>query len=275
MKPIYIVLIVIGSLLLLGLVLYLFATKPRRKRKEAKKFLGVKYAHRGLHREGAEENSMTAFKNAVENGYGIELDVRFSKDGELVVFHDATLKRVCGVDKRVVDLTVSELKEIKLGSTEDTVPTFKEVLELVDGRVPLLVEIKQDMGEGDVATAACRMLKEYKGDYMIESFNPLAIKTVKKELPHVVRGILSDNYMRKESMRKPLYRLLKNLMLNFLCRPDFVAFNHWELEHACTVRLVKKLYNPPLFAWTVRSAEEEKSCYDKGFDGVIFENYLA
>ena len=97
MNPIYIILIVIGSLLLLGLVLYLFAIKPRRKRKEAKKFLGVKYAHRGLHREGAEENSMTAFKNAVENGYGIELDVRFSKDGELVVFHDATLKRVCGV----------------------------------------------------------------------------------------------------------------------------------------------------------------------------------
>ena len=275
MNPIFIILISAGAFFVLGLFVYLFAVKPRGKRKETKKFFGVKYAHRGLHMEGVEENSMTAFKNAVEKGYGIELDVRFSKDGELVVFHDATLKRVCGVDKRVVDLTLSELKEINFGSTEETIPTFKEVLELVDGTVPLLVEIKQDMGEGDVATAACRMLKEYKGDYMIESFNPLAIMTVKKELPHIVRGILSDNYMRNKSMRKPLYILLKNLMFNFLCRPDFVAFNHCELERSFTVRLVKKLYDPPLFAWTVRSEEEEKRCYDKGFDGVIFEDYLA
>jgi hypothetical protein len=137
------------------------------------------------------------------------------------------------------------------------------------------VEIKQDMGEGDVATSACRMLKEYEGDYMIESFNPLAIRTVKRELPHIVRGILSDNYTRDKAMRKPLYRLLKNLLFNFLCRPDFVAFNHRELAHSFTVRLVKKLYCPPLFAWTVRSEEEEKRCYDKGFDGVIFEDYLA
>ena len=274
MDFVIIALSVILGIAVLSALLWLYMIFPGGKRQKMQRFVGVHYAHRGLHDESKAENSMSAFRAAKENGYGIELDVRLSKDGELVVFHDATLKRVCGLDQRVVDLTLSELKKIKLGTTEDTVPTLKEVLELVDGRVPLLVEIKQDMGEGDVATSACRMLKEYEGDYMIESFNPLAIRTVKKELPHIVRGILSDNYTRDKAMRKPLYRLLKNLLFNFLCRPDFVAFNHREFAHSFTVRLVKKLYHPPLFAWTVRSEEEEKRCYDNGFDGVIFENYL-
>ena len=275
MNPVYIVLIVVGALLLLVASLYLFAIKPRRKRKEMDKFKGWRYAHRGLHNEKASENSMTAFENAIKKGYGIEIDVRFSKDGELVVFHDETLKRVCGIDKRVVDLTVAELKEIKLGNTEDTIPTFKEFLEFVDGRAPLLIEIKQDQGEGNVAFGACQVLKEYKGDYMLQSFNPLAIKTVKRELPCAVRGILSDNYMRDEKRRGMLYRLLKNLMFNFLCRPDFIAFNHEEIQNSFTVRLVKRLFKPTLFAWTVRSADDEKSAYNKGFDVIIFENFEA
>jgi glycerophosphoryl diester phosphodiesterase len=275
MNPVYIVLIVVGALLLLAASLYLFAIKPRRKRKEMDKFRTWRYAHRGLHNDQGAENSMTAFENAIKKGYGIEIDVRYSKDGELVVFHDETLKRVCGIDKRVVDLTVSELKEIRLGNTEDTIPTFKEFLEFIDGRVPLLIEIKQDQGEGNVAFGACQMLKGYKGDYMLQSFNPLAIKTVKRELPHAVRGILSDNYMRDEKRRGMLYKLLKNLMFNFLCRPDFIAFNHEEIQNSFTVRFVKKLFNPTLFAWTVRSADDEKSAYNKGFDVIIFENFEA
>ena len=119
MAPVYIVLIVLGALLLLHLALYLFAIKPRFNKKAVKPYLEYKYAHRGYHGEGAEENSETAFKRAIEKGYGIEIDVRFSSDGELMVFHDETLKRVCGIDKRVVDLTCAELKEIKLGKTEE------------------------------------------------------------------------------------------------------------------------------------------------------------
>ena len=275
MNPIYIVLIVIGALLLLATALYLFAIKPRRKRKEMDKFKGYRFAHRGFHGEGAEENSLTAFENAIKKGYGIEIDVRFSKDGELMVFHDETLKRVCGIDKRVVDMTADELRMIKLGNTEDTIPTFKELLEFIDGRAPLLIEIKQDQGEGNVALATCQALKDYKGEYLLQSFNPLAIKTARKELPSAVRGILSDNYMRDPSRRGILYRLLKNLMLNFLCRPDFISFNHEEIGNSFTARLVKKLYKPTFFAWTVRSAEAEKSAYEKGFDVIIFENYEA
>ena len=275
MEPIFIVLIALGGAILALITLYLFAIKTRNGNKDMEKYIDFKYAHRGLHGEGAEENSLTAYERAIEKGYGIEIDIRFSRDGELVVFHDDTLKRVCGVDKRVSDLTVAELKELKLGNTEDTIPTFSELLKIIDGRVPLLIEIKQDMGEGNVAAAAVPLLKEYKGDFLIQSFNPMAVAVFKKEMPHVVRGILSDNYFRSKDRRKPIYFFLKNLMLNFLCRPDFVSFNHHEWKKSFTLRFVKSFYGSTLFAWTLRSEEEERAAKERGFKGMIFENYLS
>ena len=273
MNPIYIVLIALGGFMALLFILYLFAIKTRVGNKDVDRLIAYKYAHRGFHGDGAEENSMTAYERAIEHGYGIEIDVRFSKEGELVVFHDETLTRVCGIDKRVADLTVAELKKLKLGNTEDTIPTFAELLEYVDGRVPLLIEIKQDMGEGDVASAAAEMLKDYKGDYLIQSFNPKAVAVFKKKLPNAVRGILSDNFFRDEERRKPVYFFLKNLMLNFLCRPDFVSFNYEEWNRAFTLRFVKRVFRAPLFAWTIRSRYGEKKAESLGFKGMIFENY--
>ena len=164
MNPGYIALISLGSLLALAFLIYLFAVKTRNGNGDMKKFLNYKYAHRGFHGEGAEENSFTAYERAIERGYGIEIDIRFSKEEELVVFHDATLERVCGVDKKVSDLTVAELKELRLGDTEDKIPTFSELLRFIDGRVPLLIEIKQDVGEGNVAAAAVKALKDYPLD---------------------------------------------------------------------------------------------------------------
>ena len=275
MEPIYIVLIATGSVFLLLFLLYLFAIMPSFNKKAVKPFLEYKYAHRGLHTSDAEENSLTAFERAIKKGYGIEIDVRFSRDGELMVFHDATLSRVCGIDKRVVDLTAEELKKIKLGKTEDTIPTLREVLDLVCGRVPLLIEIKQEQGEGNVALATAEALKAYTGAFLIQSFNPLAVATFKKQMPKVVRGILSDNYFRDKSRRKPLYFFLKNLLLNFLCRPDFISFNHLEYKKSFTLRFVRRVFKPVLFAWTVRSSEEGKNASAKGFGGIIFENYEA
>ena len=273
MHPVYIVLIALGGTGLLLLCLYLFAIKTRNGNKDMEKFLNYKYAHRGFHGEGAEENSFSAYERAIERGYGIEIDIRFSKDGSLVVFHDETLKRVCGVDKRVSDLTVSELKELRLGNTADTIPTLAELLSFIDGRAPLLIEIKQDVGEGNVAEAAVEALKSYKGDFLIQSFNPKAVAVFRKKMPHTVRGILSDNFFRDKSRRKPLYFLLKNLLLNFICRPDFVSFNHSEWKRSFTLRFARRVYGSTIFAWTLRSAEEEKNAKALGFSGLIFENY--
>ncbi|MBR5139795.1 MAG: glycerophosphodiester phosphodiesterase, partial [Clostridia bacterium] len=136
-----------------------------------KKYTAFKYAHRGLHKDGVAENSMTAFRLAVEGGFAIELDIRLSKDERLVVFHDATLDRVTGVSGKVSDYTYDELAKMKLLGTEDSIPLFSDVLSLVDGRVPLLVELKEEAGSLLVTERALELLESYKGEFIIESFN--------------------------------------------------------------------------------------------------------
>ena len=201
-------------------LLYLFLVAPK-KTKDMEKYKKVMYAHRGLHNEERAENSMSAFRAAVEAGYGIELDIRLSKDGELVVFHDDTLDRVCGREGKVIDFTADELAEFKLSGTDDGIPRFADVLAFVDGKIPLLVEIKEDAGNSAVSEAACKMLADYKGDFIFESFNPLSMRTVKKGLPSISRGILSHRYYEYEQYKKPLYFLLQSLLLNFLCQLVF------------------------------------------------------
>jgi glycerophosphoryl diester phosphodiesterase len=231
------------------------------------------YAHRGLHNAERAENSMSAFKAAVEGGYGIELDIRLSRDGEMVVFHDDTLDRVCGREGRVIDFTADELATFKLSGTNDGIPRFSDVLALVDGKVPLLVEIKEDPGVSAVSEATCKMLKGYKGAYIVESFNPLSLRTVKKNMPEVSRGILSHRYYEYEPYRKPLYFLLQSLLLNFLCRPAFIAYDHRHAK-AFGLRFARGFFRVPTLAWTVKSAEDEAEARKNGFDGIIFEGYL-
>ena len=259
------------SLVILFLI-YLFLIAPKNK-KEMKKFKSRLYAHRGLHNEERAENSMSAFKAAVDAGYGIELDIRLSKDGKLVVFHDDTLDRVCGREGKVIDFTAEELADFKLNGTNDGVPLFSNVLSLVDGKVPLLVEIKENPGDSAVSKAACEMLKEYKGDFIVESFNPLSLKTVKENMPEITRGLLSHRYYEYEQYKKPLYFALQALLLNFLCRPAFIAYDHRHAK-AFGLRFIRGFFDVPTLAWTVRSAEEEAIARKNGFDGIIFENYI-
>ena len=253
-------------------LIYLFLIAPKNK-KEMNKFKTVYYAHRGLHNEERAENSMSAFRAAVDGGFGIELDIRLSKDGKLVVFHDDTLDRVCGREGQVIDFTADELATFKLSGTDDGIPLFSDVLALVDGKVPLLVEIKENAGDSTVSHAACEMLKGYKGEFIIESFNPMSLKVVKEQYPEIPRGILSHRYFEYEKSRKPLFFLLQSLLLNFLCRPAFIAYDHRH-ANAFGLRFVRAFFKVPTIAWTVRSAEEEKVARKNGFDGIIFENYL-
>lgn len=253
-------------------LLYVFLVAPK-KHKRMKDFKTKMYAHRGLHNEDRAENSMSAFRAAVEGGYGIELDVRLSKDGKLVVFHDDTLDRVCGREGKVIDFTAEELSKIKLSGTEDGIPLFSDVLKLVDGKAPLLVEIKELAGDDTVSAATCEILRDYTGDYIIESFNPLSLNKVKKLLPEIPRGILSHKYYEYKEFKKPLYYLLQLLLLNFLCRPAFIAFDHHHAD-AMSLRFCRWFFDVPTLAWTVRSEEEEKVARSNGFDGIIFEGYI-
>jgi len=264
--------IAIPIVLVVLIAAYLFMVAPKN-RKEMKDFKSVLYAHRGLHDDVLAENSMSAFKAAVDGGFGIELDIRLSKDGKLVVFHDDTLDRVCGREGKVIDFTADELATFSLSGTADGVPLFSDVLELVDGRVPLLVEIKENAGDSSVSLAACEMLKGYKGPFIVESFNPLSLKTVKKNLPEVSRGILSHRYFENEKSRTLLFFLLQSLMLNFVCRPAFIAYDHRHAG-AFGLRFVRRFFGTPTLAWTVRSQEDENLARKNGFDGIIFEGYI-
>ena len=238
------------------------------------KYRGARFAHRGLHSEGVAENSMSAFVAARDAGFGIELDVRLSSDGELVVFHDDTLDRVAGVSGRVDEFTADQLAQMKLSGTEDGVPRFSEVLAAIDGRVPLLVEIKEDAGNGKVSEKTAEMLAGYSGEYIIESFNPLSLGNVKKLLPAADRGILSMNYQResREKYGAPLYYALRFMLTNRICSPSFVAYKHTDSDSISLK--ATRLMGAVSFAWTVRSPEEEAQALKNGFDGVIFENYL-
>lgn len=279
MHPLLIIAIILGAVILLFLlviVALLFATMPGRRKLDFEKYLGHKFAHRGLHNETRAENSLSAFRAAKEAGYGIELDVRLSKDGELVVFHDPDLMRVCGVEGKVIDYTADELKNMNLRSTGEGIPRFSEVLELIDGRVPLLIEIKMEPGESGVAEKLAEVTTGYYGDYIVESFNPLALRRFAELKPEVPRGILSMAYHKDERFGgKFLYTvLLENLMLNFLMRPDFIAYEKGNANNFW-LRLIRRNFSTPLFAWTIRDEEEEAHAISDGFDTVIFEGYLA
>lgn len=269
-----IALIVISSLLLLLAILYLIAIAPAR-RPLGEPFVSTKYAHRGLHDKELAENSLAAFSAAVERGFGIELDVRLTKDERLVVFHDDTLTRMCGVDARVDEKTYDELLEYDLLDSGAKIPTFREVMELVGGKVPLLIEIKEDAGNKRVSEKLAEELAGYNGPYIIESFNPLSLGVIKKLMPGVARGFLSQRFLKSENKayHKPLYFILQNLLLNRIASPAFIAYDIHG-RRSISLRIARKLLGAVTVAWTVRSAEEEAIAKKAGFKTVIFENYI-
>lgn len=266
--------IIITAALLLAAV-YLFLIAPRMIGKpDVSALRGVHYAHRGLHdnKSDAPENSMKAFQKAVDAGYGIELDVQLSKDEIPVVFHDETLNRMCGVDGKVWQYTLEELQKMKLADSDETIPTFEAVLKTVGGKVPLIVEYKLDVPSTKVCDIADPMLKNYRGTYCIESFHPFAVRWYKLHRPEVIRGQLSEDFMKVEKYKgKPLYWILSNLMLNFLGRPDFIAYNHKDCKNVSR-RLCTKLGALPV-AYTIKSQEQYENVKNE-FDLFIFDSFI-
>ena len=224
MHPLFFVLLPVLALLLL----WLFLIAPRAQKKRMKPFLRP-YAHRGLWGADVPENSLTAFRLAVEAGFGIELDVQLSADGTVMVFHDYTLTRMCGVDKNVAEMTAVELGACRLQDSEEKIPTLAEVLSVVDGRVPLLVELKGESGDTALCPAVCAVMATYKGEWCVESFNPLLLRWFKKHEKCVLRGLLSTDLIKEKKSGSVLRNFaLSALWLTFLCRP---AFHAWDKKY--------------------------------------------
>ena len=274
MELLIIALICLGCVLIL-VFLYLMMIMPRMTgRPDAAPFRNWLYAHRGLHDNASDapENSMRAFRKAVEAGFGIEMDVQMTKDGVPVVFHDYTLKRVCGVEGKVCQRTYEELQQLSLCESDQKIPRFKDVLQLVDGRVPLIVELKIEATDTSVCPAADKLLSEYKGMYCIESFNPLGVLWYRRNRRHVVRGQLADAFHKEGEYWGPLYFLLQNLLFNWLGKPDFIAYNH-KYPRMLSRSLCRGLYHSTAAAWTIKSQEELDEA-EKHFDIYIFDSFL-
>jgi len=252
---------------------YLFLIAPRLiNRPDMSKLHGAHYAHRGLHdnETDAPENSMKAFKQAVDAGYGIELDVQMTADGQVVVTHDFNLKRICGVEKQVNELTYAELQQYPILKSDERIPLFTDFLKLVDGKVPLVVELKCRNGKDPIAAEADKILREYKGVYCIESFDPRVLLWYKKNHPEVVRGQLSGNLNKENKAKgamKLVYWALTHLLLNVATRPDFIAY---DIHYNEPARRLCRLMGAPNVAWTVRTREEYEKA-KKSYDLFIFE----
>jgi glycerophosphoryl diester phosphodiesterase len=245
-----------------------------RRNPESRKLDGWLYAHRGFHdnKSDAPENTLKAFQLAVENNYGIELDVQLTKDKVPVVHHDYHLRRSCGVDKKVAELTYEELKNYNLFESKERIPTFQEVLNCVDGKVPLIVELKIPLMAERLCQAVSSALKDYKGIYCIESFNPFGLIWYKKHVPEVVRGQLSTDFVKEKiEGNKIQYFILKHLLMNFLTKPDFIAYQH-VYKKDLSFYLCRKLYRVKTFAWTIKT-QEDLDHNKKYYELFIFDSF--
>lgn len=219
--------------------------------------INKRYAHRGFHQKPEiPENSIPAFKRAIERHWGAELDVHLLKDGTLAVFHDSDLKRCTGAEGYIEDLDLAGLKELRLEGTANLVPTFDEVLELFENVEPLIIELKVFRGNyNELAKAVLERLDKYMGDYCIESFDPRAILAVKKLRPQVIRGQLSQDFFKgQESEVAPWQRgILTNLRFNILTKPDFIAYKYEDRMNKANRRYIK--HGVQEVCWTIRSKE--------------------
>ena len=265
--------IVLGSLLAL-FILYFLMLRCRQGHKALQQLRGWGYAHRGLHGEGVPENSMEAFRLALEGGYGIELDVHLMKDGKLAVIHDASLLRTAGVDVKIEDLTTEDLSNYTLEGTDQRIPLFDEVLELYAGKAPIIVELKAEHGNhAALAEAVCERMDEYEGAYCLESFDPRVTLWLKKNRPCKCRGQLGENYLRATTAKIPgiLKFLLTHQLENFLVVPDFVAFRFSDRK-LLGVWMARHLWGAQGVTWTIKSQEDYDTAVKEGWLP-IFEGF--
>ena len=265
--------LIAGIILAVLFLLYFLCLRGRRKNPELEGLRGWSYAHRGLHKKGVPENSMAAFKLAVIKGYGIELDLHLMADGNVAVIHDHSLLRTTGKEGIIEDLTLRDLHNYPLEGTNETIPTLREVLHLVRGRVPLILEFKTHLKNAHkLGAAVFELLEDYEGDYCVESFDPLCVFWLKRFHPEVVRGQLSANYVRNKKLKSRLARWIATCNLgNFLTTPDFIAYE-FSGRKTLSNFLTRHVWGVQGVSWTLRTQEEYERAVQEGWIP-IFEGF--
>lgn len=223
-------------------------------------------AHRGLHDEKfIPENTILSFEEAIKKGYGIELDVRITKDKQIVVFHDKNLIRLSNSNKKIEDLDFDELKKFKLLDTNEEIPLLSEVLSLVDSRVPLLIDIKDYGDIGTIERCIYEIIKDYRGELAICSFNPEVVLWFLKYRPNIKRGLIFGNLEKYEIKYHNFIFIYRYLLV----RPHFVSLEY-KLVNTFLVKICK-LFKIPLISWTIKSKSSLEKVLGK-VDNIIFEN---
>ena len=256
--------------LISAIYLFLIGTNNSRKTKMAE-FEKVYITHRGLfNNTDIPENSIEAFKGTVKNGFGTELDVQLTKDNKLVVFHDESLKRICGIDANLRDLSYEELEKLNLLNTEYKIPLFKDVLDVLTRDNPLIVEIKPEGDAIKTADEAIKLLNKYDLNWTMESFNPLVVRHLKKNYPEVIRGQLCCNAF--ENGGNFLFNFAYTyLLMNFLTRPDYIAYDIKNMSNL-SFRIISKVFKGECVAWTIKS-EEDLNKARKYYKQFIFDSF--
>ena len=266
--------VIAGGLVLFLVLLYGFFIVPRRAGKEQRApFSGLMAAHRGLYEkdQSVPENSLEAFSRAANAGYGVELDVQLSKDGQVVVFHDDTVDRMTDRKGRVDSFTLSELQAMPLKGTGHRVPLFTDVMAVLDGVSPTIVELKSTKNYPELCEKTLAILRTLKGPYCVESFDPHIVRWFKKNAPDILRGQLTESFSNWRKSGATLWQafLMHTLCFNFLTRPQFIAFGRghrplcWFLGRASGAMTVY---------WTERP-DSDHAWLAKRYDCRIFEHY--
>ena len=258
------------------LLLIWFCVKPGRlSAAQAAPFYGVNHAHRGLYAQdqSVPENSLPAFAAAAEKGYGMELDIQLSLDGEVVVFHDDTLARMCGIGGRVDAFPLARLREMPLAGTAERMPLLTEVFDTVAGKAPIIIELKTGPRNEELCRKGLALMrayqKQYGGAFCVESFDARIVAWFRKNAPDILRGQLTDSPRALGSGRPVLDFIAGNLLSIVIARPQFIA--HGPGRKTALARFAEACGAMPVY-WTAKPGDDA-AALEEYYDAVIFEHY--
>lgn len=248
----------IALVVVVVLIALAFASGGKPSREAPEWLTAAPIAHRGQWTDGPEapENSLAAFDEAAVNGFPVELDVHRSADGVIVVIHDEELERVTGETGAVSESQAAYLTKLRLLGGEETIPTLQDALDLVDGRVPVFVEIKNPGEVGALEDELAEMLSAYDGEVAVMSFNPFSLQRVAERAPEIPRGQLASAF-EGEDLAWYEKLLLRNLLMNWASKPDFIAYDIAELPSPVTT--LQRWRGRPLLGWTADTPEEREA----------------